>query len=364
MTTTTKIPALPVLAVLTILAAPAAGTHTVRAQVSVRSAEGCPDPDRGSLGITGFRCDHCSFSRNRSGFTSAEFLTEPEVFAVADDATGGDDLRVGDVLVAVDGELITTDAGARRFTSLPAGEWVQVTVRRDGRTRELRVRTARACEVTVSPPNAPLPPPESPEAEAPPVPLDPPVPDRAPPDEPDEPRALPPLPAPSIAPGASLGFGLECGHCTYHSGSEGEGRAATWSFEEAPRLYQVRQGGPAWTAGLRGGDVLEEIDGIPLTSAEGGRRFARVRPGREVVWTVRRGSRRLHVTTVPEARSRRAEPEAGDGPLRYTGSVGDADVEVRGGAVTVREDPEEGVVVIRTGDVVVRIRHRSGGADR
>lgn len=336
------------------------------AQVTVTPGEPCPAPDRGSLGITGLKCDHCSFSRGRAGFTQARFLTEPEVFAVDVEGTEGDHLRAGDVLVSIDGDLITTEAGARRLTSLQADDWVDVTVRRDGRTRQLRIRAARACDVTQPPPpgapKAPLPPagrslpsPTPPGAATAPLP------------EPPGPPATSvrvgrlahvqpaPAPAPPVAPGAGLGFGFECGPCSYRTDGDGPGR---WSFQDPPVVYQVQEGGPAWAAGLRAGDVLLEVDGVDLTSPEGGRLFAAVKAGQPVAWTVRRGGRELVVHATPEALPATPTPPADPlaGPLRYAGAVGSTDVEVRGAPVSVSEDRERGVVVIRTGDVVVVIR--------
>ncbi len=66
------------------------------------------------------------------------------------------------------------------------------------------------------------------------------------------------------------------------------------------RLNRIRPNGP--TAGvLRDGDVLVAINGAPITTAEGGRRFAALAPGRAATLTIRREGLNRDVRVVPGA---------------------------------------------------------------
>jgi len=128
-------------------------------------------------------------------------------------------------------------------------------------------------------------------------------------------------------------------------------------------------------AGLRSGDRVTHIDGVSIVSAEGGRRFgvlssgqrARLRlerdgAAREVELVV--GERESQapvpaVTPVPDTPPRPPRggvlaPAPQPGTVRFTGVVGTAFVEVTGGPVAVTENEDE--VVIRSGDITVRIR--------
>jgi len=319
--------------------------RTAAGQVTSSADRGrCELDQLGSLGIVGLACEGCSFGRRVRGFTSARFAAEPRVLTVDDAYTEGDPLRAGDVLVALDGKLITTDAGAAALTALRPGQRVTVRVRREGQTRDLRVVTGDACErgepfgalpSTPAMPDDPMP-------------------------SPTEAALLPPeLPAPGL-PNLSLGFSFQCSHCSFAS-SPGSGAPGTWSFSEPPELYSVSAGTSAWRAGLRAGDALLEIDGVPLTSEEGGRRFAALRPGEPVVLTVRRDGKTRGVRLVPEPR----EPVVAPGArlpdvVRFAGSIGEAEVEVRGAPVTVARDPERGELIIRSADVVVRVKVPTG----
>jgi hypothetical protein len=322
----------------------------------------------GSLGITGIRCDHCSFSSSNGILLEARFDTEPEILQVQP----GSGLRAGDVLVAADGELITTRAGVRRLLALEPERELTLRVRRDGVERDVRVRALAAC-VPPEAPATPLPP-GAPTAAAAPLPLDPPatpLPDVAP---------SPPVVS-EMRPDARLGFGFECDRCSY------AGSSRLWSFERHPRVRGVEPGGPA-DGRLRPGDELRAVNGADLTTEAGGRAFSGIRPGGDVRWTVRRDGRTLDVVTqaehkagdlVPAALATTVAPAlpalAGSAVaaastavaavgssrsvLRYAGGVGPAQVEVRGEPVTVLR--EGNVLVVRTRGNEIRIVVEGGG---
>jgi len=138
-----------------------------------------------------------------------------------------------------------------------------------------------------------------------------------------------------------------------------------WTFAEAPVVRQVEPGGPAEAAGLRVGDRLIEIDGIAMTSTDGGRRFTAIQPGAAVQWTVERGGARQTVRIVAQGRKAGPGAETAD-RLRYSGTLGDARIEVRGVPVNVTEDARSGEVVIRSHDLLVRVKipRQDGGAHR
>ena len=108
--------------------------------------------------------------------------------------------------------------------------------------------------------------------------------------------------AQSTASGANsrawLGFGIVCSECTlrYPQGDAANGR---WEFSTPPVVAEVTPSGPAARAGLLVGDTITAIDGTPITSAEGGRRFAQVRAGHGVSFTWRRAGRTGISTVVP-----------------------------------------------------------------
>lgn len=96
---------------------------------------------------------------------------------------------------------------------------------------------------------------------------------------------------------AWLGIGLSCTRCSYHT----EGKSLSqWVFNEFPVLYQVDPGSPADRAGLRTGDTLVAINGLPLTSARGGQAFANLTPGVAVRLSYRRQGRDHSVAVRPE----------------------------------------------------------------
>ena len=156
--------------------------------------------------------------------------------------------------------------------------------------------------------------------------------------------------------------------------------------------------GPSARAGLHRGDQLTHIDGVSILTREGGKRFGSVKPGQVVKWRViREGSPRVIAVKAVERpgddapdfgplrerlramRDRRElqgrdmqelmqklgdlERRAPDAPaspsaskrLRYAGSVGGSDVEVRGLGNVVVDDSGDEVVII-TRDATIRIK--------
>ena len=138
-------------------------------------------------------------------------------------------------------------------------------------------------------------------------------------------------------------------------------------FFEPPLVKSIEPGSPADEAGLQVDDVLLEIDGKKLDSDKGGDRFSRMEPGQLIEWKVQRGDETFTIMTVAEERPERRQSDVGVGsvdpdtlqPLRYTGILGETEIEVRGDQdVHVEKDQQTGQVIIRLGDSVVRLKSK------
>jgi hypothetical protein len=95
-----------------------------------------------------------------------------------------------------------------------------------------------------------------------------------------------------------IGFGVDCGGCTVTSGTNG----AVWHFEGNPVIAGVDPDGPADIAGVLAGDILRSIDGMSISSNEGGRRFSSLQPGQKVRLTVDRRGHSLDLVITASKR--------------------------------------------------------------
>ncbi len=316
---------------------------------------------------TSLHCSNCSLeivkaTRERRW----SFGSEPTITGVRDEGAAGK-LRAGDVVVAIDGYLITTQEGGKRFAQVRPDEQVTLRVRRDGREREVRVVPDARCETLWEPaaPAAPGAPAAVVGAPAPAAPA-------AQPAVVARPRtaaaAVAAPPEPTLAlPRGSLGFSIRCDDCSVQIlKTQAE---PVWSFSSDPVVERVERGSQAERAGLRAGDVLTSIDGAALTSAEGGRAFGAVQPGDTVALGFVRNSRLQRAVMVAEARQwtrTAATPAAAprvatEATTRFSGTVGDAHVLVTGGPITVTRTEDE--VVIQSRDITVRVK-RTAGTER
>jgi len=340
----------------------------------------------GWLGVTGIRARQLSVRQGDSpDDLTVWFGQEPEVLAVNGPARGR--LRPGDVIAAVGGSLITTRAGGSLLARPEPGRPVTLTVRRDGRETQVEVTPWAVCpeDAFLPPPPAPEPPlpvlppaaPEPPRAPAAPRAPEPPAAPRAPAvpraSEPPEPPRAPEAPEPVLAPeppepplapeppeppaaAAWFGIGFECRGC----GWKDDDGVRSYFFSSPPAIFSVDPGSPAARAGLRRGDVLTRVDGHAITTAEGARRFFEAAPGAAVTLSYERDGAAGEATVRGDEPRLRgvlaAVPRADAEHLRYAGSLGDVDLEVRGlDSVHVTVDETRGTVVIRTRDAVVRL---------
>jgi len=295
-----------------------------------RSSGRCPEghPETGDLGIESLLCvsGSCAVNmRTGSGFTHM-FSTEPRIRGLADGGPADGKLMDGDVLIAIDGVLITTREGGRRLANLKPGEPITLRIRRDRREMDVTLVPRLGCNMpglavlmgspTPRPAVAPRPALEAEPAAAPAV---APRPARAPrPAAAAEPAQAPQAAAPAIAPRPAaapsappgkppftFGLELECGPCGWRID---RGGALRWSSPALPTVRSVEPGGPGAQAGLRPGDVLVEIDGHALNKEEAGREIGKLRPGHAVQVRFLRGREDKTVSITPRGEMPASQP--------------------------------------------------------
>lgn len=135
-------------ALRTVQVTPGATCPEASRSMAVVAAGGVLPTVRGSsvrtdgwLGI-GFSCSECSIRRSRSG-SEWSFSSPPEIYSI-DSASPAyrAGLRRGDVVTHVDGVDITKAEAGRRFGTLRPGQTVRLTFRRDGESRTASVQAA------------------------------------------------------------------------------------------------------------------------------------------------------------------------------------------------------------------------------
>ncbi|HUG00472.1 MAG TPA: hypothetical protein VML95_01280 [Longimicrobiales bacterium] len=126
---------------LSVLSAPA----VLAAQESAR--ERCPwqGPEPATIGILRLLCrgGSCSINLEEDGGLAHRFSTEPVIQELAADAPA--ELAEGDVIVQVDGALITTREGGRRLARLRVETPITLRLRRGGREFDARPTPRPGC---------------------------------------------------------------------------------------------------------------------------------------------------------------------------------------------------------------------------
>ena len=181
------------------------------------------------------------------------FTVEPRLWRIARPGAAAGVLEEGDQLVAVDGAPITTRLAGRRLARLVAGTPLELTVRRSGVLRTVRIVPQTGCgyPILVVTDGSALPP---------------------------ELATAPTAQSPAVAP-FELGLTLGCDGCRWIRRYDG---TVAWQSLEVPRVLAIDADGPAARSGIAVGDLLLTVDGRAVMSEAGGRYLGAIRPGQRV----------------------------------------------------------------------------------
>jgi len=247
----------------------------------------CPEghPEMGDIGIQSLLCvsGSCQVNLWTGRGYRHEFSTEPRVNGVIGGSPADGKLRDGDVIIAIDGVLITTREGGKRLANLKPGVPVTLRIRRNGKEMDVTLVPRLGCNM-----------PRLAVLGGGPVPR----PAVAPFSAQDAWAAVAARPATMARPAAppfTFGLELACGPCGWISEPGGVVR---WSSPVPPIVRAVEPGGPGDLAGLQPGDVLLAIGGQPLS---GEAALGKLRPGEPVELRFRRGHETKTVEITPEA---------------------------------------------------------------
>jgi S1-C subfamily serine protease len=260
----------------------------------LRGGTRCPEghPETGDIGIEYLLCvgGSCAVNlRSERGYAH-DFSTEPLIRGIRPGSPSAGKLHTGDILIAIDGVLITTRDGGRRLANLRPGVPVTLRVRRNGKEMDVTVVPETGCNmprlaVLARPATG-----ASSDAAAAVF---------ADPVRPSMPR---PRLSMNVLPAVDFGMELECDSCGWY----GSPRGPAWFSNTAPVVHAVEPGGPAAKAGFRPGDVLLKVDGQMITGA-GGRHLGELAPGKPATFQVRRGKQFLDLQITPRAPQRQRQ---------------------------------------------------------
>lgn len=184
-----------------------------------------------------------------------DFSIEPRLWEIDADGPSAGRVHEGDALVAVDGLPITTRAAGETLSAMAPGDSIRLSLRRGTRIVETVVVPERSCEpLRVSAGAGPRPPSLSGTGA------------RVRSGRTESSRIGRPSPsAPGTSTIRSLGMTLT-GRQIVEVGPEG---ALRWWFAEPPTISRVEDDSPAARAGVPIGALLLQVNGAPVTGAEG-----------------------------------------------------------------------------------------------
>jgi hypothetical protein len=337
-------------------------------------ADKTPDCEGGARKITNFglwdldgKMNIGVWGRSEHAMRVVRFLSEPEVGAVDPDGPCYGKVEEGDVIVAIGGELVTTEAAGFLFMTAPAGLPIDLTLRRTGVERTVTVVPTEICENDPrSFMNHLLKPLErtyiirgTPEVQMKPA-----------------PPASPPTPPAPVEPPRSVDFPHPWMGIGLRLSAEGHRADGNLRFSEPPTIFRIEPGSNAEKAGLRPGDVITEIDGILIDTVEGTESFMGIQPDQKIEWTILRDGRprtiEMVAKPIPHWLERLATTyggsAAGEPPaeeLRYSGALENTAIQVVGSApVNVTVNYMLGLVTIRTPDTTIRLRTVKKGDEK
>lgn len=264
--------------------------HTIAALTLVLARVGwsqdCPSalPVAASLGFRSYACygGDCQIAVREGGVLHHDFTVEPRLRGVEPSGPAAGTLRENDVLVAIDGALVTTRAGGERLANLSPARDVTLRLRRDGVEMEVRVRPQAGCHrpgISVAANEA---------AEQ---------------DAQSRVRALLARAERGSEAEAPVSFGLvlECGDCGWRRRGGG---SAYFQSSVLPVVMRVDRDSPASRAGLLPGDTLVSVAGASFVGGDRSRAWSALQPGQPVVVSIRRG-RAVDLRITPDGRPRR-----------------------------------------------------------
>jgi S1-C subfamily serine protease len=253
--------------------------------LSQSEAGRCPDggPEKGDLGIVSLVCigEACEVNRHegRNNYIH-DFPTEPRVEGIDPNGPAAGKLRRGDVLVAINGALITTREGGLRLANLAPGSEITLTIRREGVQKDVRIVSRPVClsyRVPMKGAFVLLAPALQRDPRRPPV--------------PEDPRRR-------VKPNVDFGMELECSDCGWRPDATGW---RGWYSSGPPIVRRVEPGGPASRAGVQPGDVLLGINGIRFDTDAIRSQLQSLRPGQPTTLTLGRKGAIRNITVVPRA---------------------------------------------------------------
>jgi C-terminal processing protease CtpA/Prc len=264
------------LALMFVSAAAQAQTQTTPQLKAAVTARPCAS-DHADLGFESIVCQSCTVSgKHVAGEPDIEFSTEPTITGIRKGGPADGKLEEHDVLVAIDGQLITTRAAAVRYSWLTAGTPVRLTVRRNGVVKDVEITPTPGCDplryrfsrLQGSPQPA-----DSFRIQ---------LKDR-----------LVTVPVKSRG---WIGVGLSCPTCGASLGLQ-----VTTPFRAYPEIAEVTADSPAAKAGIKVGDVILAIDDVSITSTEGSTLFRDVKPNQKVKILLIRNAEVITVTLTAAA---------------------------------------------------------------
>jgi hypothetical protein len=229
-------------------------------------------PPSGTIGIGRYECigSSCIVNEHLSDGYAHLFTTEPSAWDIDPAGPAAGKLHDGDVIVAVDEMLITSRAGGRRIANLTPGQPVTLAIRPRGTTtqRDLKLTPVLGCEI----PSLGV---EIGSGSG---------------------KSIKAKPTATEG-GVDFGMRLDCDDCGWRT-ADGK---REWFARKSPIVKDVLPGGPADEAGVKAGDVLDELDGEPLVAPSGSRAIGAIRPGAPVILRLRRAGVDMRLRIVPRA---------------------------------------------------------------